>query len=55
MPEDGESRYNADVMQWEQFHDPPGTWEPVQADFGPLDRPVDDLRLNDAGRDDVAR
>lgn len=43
MPVDGEPRYNPETDKWEQFNDPPGTWEPVRADFGQLDRPVEGI------------
>lgn len=54
MPEDGDSRYNPTTKAWEQFHDPPGTWESVKPDFGELDRPVDDIGFDASGADAVA-
>lgn len=41
MPVDGDTRYNSGRERWEQFHEPPGLWQDVEADFGELDRPVD--------------
>ena len=52
MPEDGDTRYNPTTEKWEQFHDPPRTWKSVPEEFGPLDRPVDDIGA--AGPDDGA-
>lgn len=45
MPVDGDIRYDPKTNTWVQYNDRTDTWDPVEANHGPLDRPVDGLEF----------